>query len=340
MTLPLIADYKKAVANAKGRFATLDITAHLDARRQPVFLAGNFAGVFKVSNREGAVIALKCFTREMPDLERRYRAVARLTKTRRPDCMIELQFLPREVFVTSSVVPSGEFPVVTMPWLEGKPIGPAVETLCAKGNRKAMAALTRAWARLCLDLLARGIAHGDLKHDNVMITPGSKLKLIDYDSMFLPELKGLSATLLGGINFQHPKRAVAQFEAAVDHSSMLVMLLSFRALTFEPELLGAHSNGENIILTRDDFLAPEDSMLIRFLLKSPDFFVREWAQTLVRACRQDSIQVPALKGILTAALKLDATPQPGDARRVLSFFGVGLKNPFGGRATPSGQHPR
>ncbi|CAK0756194.1 Non-specific serine/threonine protein kinase [Azospirillaceae bacterium] len=328
MTLPLIADYKKAVANAKSRFATLDITPEFDARRHPVFLAGNFAGVFKVFGKNGEPMALKCFTREMPDLEERYRAVARYAKISRLACMIDFEYLPEELFVTSSIAPSGNYPIVTMPWLSGKPLGPAIETLCNKNNRRAMAALTRAWARLCVDMLRHGVAHGDLKHDNVMITPGSKLKLIDYDSMFLPELKGMPSTLLGGVNFQHPNREARHFDATIDHFSILVILLSLRALTFEPELLGKYNNGENIILTRDDFLTPDASGLIRNLLKSPDFFVRDWTQTLIWTCRENSIQVPALKTILSAALKLTEAAEDGGLKRFFYHLNVNLESRF------------
>ncbi len=58
------------------------------------------------------------------------------------------------------------------------------------------ATLSRAWANMCLELLSMGIAHGDLKHDNVLVTPDGKLRLIDYDSMFTPHLRGLKSVLL------------------------------------------------------------------------------------------------------------------------------------------------
>ena len=327
MTLPLIADYKTAIANAKARFATLKVVALLDAQRHPQFLAGNFAGVFKVRDESGALVAVKCFTRDMPDLERRYRALSKFIKTAKPAYMVDLEYLPAELFVTSSIATSGDYPVVTMPWLEGSTIGAATETLCRRDNRKALAALTRAWAKLCFDLLQRGIAHGDLKHDNVIITPDSKLKLIDYDSMYLPELKGLPATLLGGINYQHPLRNASHFDETVDHFSILVMLLSLRALTFEPGLLETYDNGENLIFSRDDFQRPDSSQLIGRLLKSPDYYVREWTGLLMRSCNSRSIKVPGLKEIIVTASKLDETAKEGRVMQPLKplfgFLGFG-----------------
>nr|QNS26406.1 hypothetical protein MTCCP1_00023 [uncultured bacterium] len=324
MTLPLINDYKTAMANAKARFATLKVSPVLDSRRHPQFLAGNFACVFKASDQTGALLAIKCFTRDMPDLEKRYRALSRFIKAAHPASMVDLQYLPDELYTTSSVAAPGDYPVVVMPWLEGPTIGEATETLCRRDNRRGLAALTRAWAKLCHDLLNRGIAHGDLKHDNVIISQESKLKLIDYDSMYIDELKGLSSPLVGGINFQHPLRNPGHFDATVDHVSILVMLLSLRALTFEPALLEAHNNGENLILTRDDFIAAERSELISSLLKIPDFFVQDWTRQLVKVCNSKSIRIPGIKNIVSSAMKLDASPQEAGVKNLFSFLGSAI----------------
>jgi len=323
MTLPLIADYKKAVANAKVRFATLEVAPELDPQRHPQFLAGNFAGVFKVRDGTGALVAVKCFTREMPELEKRYRALATFIKTSRPPYLVELDYLPAELYVTSPIAADADYPVVVMPWLEGTTIGGAIETLCRNNSRKALAALTRAWAKLCRDLLARGIAHGDLKHDNVIITPDSKLRLIDYDSMYLPELKGMPATLVGGINYQHPLRTPRHFDEALDHFSILVMLLSLRALTVDPSLFEAYNSGENIILTRDDFVAPDASTLFQRFLQSPDFLVKDWTRHLIKAAKSRSIRIPAIRSIVDAAITLDATPKERGPRQLFSALAIG-----------------
>ncbi len=326
MTLPLIADYKTAVANAKARFATLKVSAQLDTQRHPQFLAGNFAGVFRMRDEAGALLAIKCFTRDMPDLERRYRALSKYIKHAKPAYMVELDYLSNELYVTSSIAAAGDYPVVSMPWLEGSTIGAATEILCRRDNRRALAALTRAWAKLCFDMLQRGIAHGDLKHDNVIITPDSKLKLIDYDSMFVPELRGLPATLLGGINFQHPQRNGSHFDESVDHFSILVMLLSLRALTFEPGLLETYANGENLILSRTDFHSPDSSQLLGRLAESPDCYVRDWTRRLGESCKSRSIRISGLKEMVAAATKLDETPKksaPKPLQPFLNFLGIG-----------------
>jgi serine/threonine protein kinase len=207
-----------------------------------------------------------------------------------------------------------------MPWLDGRSLGVLTQTLCAAKKQRALAGLVIAWSRLCLDLLKRGIAHGDLKQDNIFVTSDGKLKLLDYDSMFLPKLKGLSSPVLGSVNFQHPLRITQHFDETIDHFSMLVILLSLRALTFEPELFEEFHNGENLIFCREHFLSPEKTPLAFRLAKSPDIFVRDWTQILAKTAKSRTISVSGLSSILKTALKLDATPAQSRYTGIFSFF--------------------
>jgi hypothetical protein len=135
------------------------------------------------------------------------------------------------------------------------------------------------------------------------VTPDGKLKLIDFEAMYLPTLKGLNALLLGGVHFQHPARNAHHFDRFLDHFSMLVISLSLRALTMDPKLYDRFHIDESIILKREDFLVPRRSLLIKKLLASPDAFTRSWAHLLVKACSSRSMEIPGLKRVLKSSLK-------------------------------------
>lgn len=309
MTFPIINDYRAAVRNAAGRFATLDVDPLPDESGEPMFMAGNFSAVFKVKlGGLEPVVALKFFIRTLPDLEKRFKVTVQIIEKAKARYLVDMAFLPSEVFVTSTIAPNGEYPVVIMPWIEGETLGFVLNRVCAKENRKGLAAITTAWANLCLDMLSKGIAHGDLKHDNVLVTPDGQLRLIDYDSMFAPPLKGLRAVLLGGASYQHPRRETRHFDRTLDHFSMLVITLSLRALTVDPSLCGTFNTGENIILGRNDFLSGGRTELMDRLLKSPDPLVRKWTALLIKVCRARSIEVPGLDRVLKAARKVPVEP--------------------------------
>ncbi len=312
MTYPLINDYKAAMRNPTARFASLTVDPATTSKGQPVFLAGNFACVFKGRlNGAETPSAIKCFIRDMPDLERRHAAIADIIKSLDAPYLPDLAFHPGELFVSSEVADSGDYPVVTMPWIEGETLSATVKRLCEGARRDALVGLGRAWANLCLNMLSAGISHGDLKHDNILIDKSGKLMLIDCESIYTPALNGLPAILLGGVNYQHPKREAKHFDGDLDHFSMLVIALTLRALAFEPGLLEKHCNGENLILTREDFNAPDRSELIARLKSSPDGLIREWTDQMVEALAGESMAIPKIKRTLKQAKLAEAEPVEG-----------------------------
>lgn len=302
MSFPLVTDYKGAVSNAQTRFATLDLVPEVNPDGSPIYMAGNFAVVFKAALKSsGTKVALKCFIRDMKGIEKRYQAISDMIRRTKAPIFINLKFLPNEVFVTSSTAGNGNYPVLMMPWIEGRTMGEVVKNLCHGQKQKGIASLTRAWARLCLSMLSLGIAHGDLKHDNIIATPDAILKLVDYDSMYVSSMKGLPSLVLGGIHYQHPKRQTHHFGPTIDHFSMLLIVLSLRALAFEPNLYARCNSGENLIFSRKDFTSPRQSKLFNHLAGSRDPLVRDWTKRLAMALSSEAGAVAGIDQILKQA---------------------------------------
>ena len=65
------------------------------------------------------------------------------------------------------------------------------------------------FVRMVRDLSALNIAHGDLQHGNLLVTPSGEPKLIDYDGMFVPGLAKIGACEKGHVNYQSPTRTMS-----------------------------------------------------------------------------------------------------------------------------------
>jgi hypothetical protein len=104
------------------------------------------------------------------------------------------------------------------------------------------------------ELQEQGVGHGDLQHDNVLVSNGH-IKLVDYDAMFVPSLEGEASLEPGHDNFQHPKRAgnLHFYNKRMDDFAALVVYTSLRALAVAPSLWKKYHNGDNLIFTSKDY---------------------------------------------------------------------------------------
>ena len=100
------------------------------------------------------------------------------------------------------------YPILKMGWVEGEPLNLYVEKNLTHASL--LRDLDREFAKMVRDLRRFFIAHGDLQHGNVLVVNG-KLKLVDYDGMFVPDLDGLPSHELGHPNYQHPARSASDF---------------------------------------------------------------------------------------------------------------------------------
>ena len=200
MLFPSIADYKQAVMIPDSFASLTHLTPVMGQLGDVYFSSGNFAVVFKMKDtRTGHFKALKCFTRPQ---ERRIESLvaisAHLARVASP-YIVPYQFLENEVWVNDA-----EYPIVLMDWVEGMTLGEKVKALCEAQNTGGVHRLSVAFAGLAVDLLAQNWAHGDLKHDNIIVRPDDSLALVDYDGCFVPSMAGQMAREIGSPSTDTP----------------------------------------------------------------------------------------------------------------------------------------
>ena len=305
MAWPGITDFSEAVQNPRLCFKGTDFesgTVTPNRRGMPLVFSGAFACVYKVS-AGGQTFAVRCFTREVRDQQHRYNRLSEYLANVLPPSFVHFEYVERGISVRGSW-----YPIVRMEWVEGESLNGFVG-----GNLNDPDALRRVAAQWrggpAASLRGLGIAHNDLQHGNVMVQPDGRIRLVDYDGMFLPAFRGERSPELGHKNFQHPLRTAEDYDAYVDNFPSLVVYLSLLALASDPGLWDFY-NDDNLLFTGKDYAAPGNSPLFARLKNSPDSAVAQLTERLEECCALPPKDVPDLETVLSGVTLSAPAPTP------------------------------
>ncbi|WP_066945583.1 hypothetical protein [Streptomyces lushanensis] len=294
---PTGANYVEALQNPTLCFEDPDLK-HGTVQQSPVLgpkaISGNFASVFSITAPGGQRYALKCFTRDSNTLEARYKAINKQLAVLKPAKLTQpwpvgIEYLPRGVLVAGQW-----YPALKMAWVEATNL----ITWIDRNIRDSVAVLGVAerFAALAADLEKLGIAHGDLQHGNLLVAADGTLRLVDYDGMYVPELKGQGATENGHRNYQSPHRVSSDFGPTMDRFSSWIIYLSLVAIATDPSIWDQlhDDQGEFLILKEDDFKEPKSSLSWSLLLTHSDASLRSLAAQTHGLLADAAHTVPAL----------------------------------------------
>ncbi|GAA5038839.1 hypothetical protein [Actinopolymorpha pittospori] len=309
---PSGAEYSNALQNTAIAFRRPDLKAAqvtLTKLGMPKALSGNFASVFSLRTTTGQRYALKCFTRYVPDQEKRYDEISTQLAKLDPARLSQPWKMGFEYLSDSILVNGSWYPVLKMEWVEATTLARWLE-----GNysdRGATAQLATRFAALTADLDANGIAHGDLQHGNLLVASDGTFRLVDYDGMYVPGMRGLRASENGHRHYQSPVRSSADFGPLMDRFSSWVIYLSLLALSVDPSLWNRlHEPGsEYLLLTEDDYNSPDTATRFPELLSHTDRTVRDLAELVRSLTRQPLNALPALSTSQTTASRSVGTPR-------------------------------
>ncbi len=254
-----------------------------DKRGLPVAYSGRFAVVFRLRTRSGEEWALRCFTQNTGEDERRLR----YTAVTRQAGNLPQHFVPFRYVEQGIRVGFQWYPVVAMRWARGETLGKFVENHVH--DPQALRTLCLSLSDLLARLEAAGIAHGDWQHDNLLVSEnGQTVTLVDYDGLFVPGLEGRLSPEIGHHNYQHPFRSAEHFGVGVDRFSHLVLQTALLALCKDPSLYARFSgDGESLLFKKADFLSPSRSLVFRAIagVCGPgDVLLKEALTKLEAAC--------------------------------------------------------
>src|SRR6266516_2301938 len=215
-------------------------------------------------------LIVRCFCktpeREPPgDILKRYDLISAfcLDKYKDYPSLLPVKYVKRAIKVyytnedTGDITGNEIFPIVKMPFLKV----PSLGVFVARNYRskETMIELCSAWLNMIRDLEIIGMAHGDLDLTNVLVEEDRSngkplLRLIDYDNVWIEDLKDREQTEGGHDAFQRPyyKRP---YNAEMDRFSALAIYISLRALSFYPELYDRFKANEKdyLLFRRQDY---------------------------------------------------------------------------------------
>lgn len=268
MNYPLISEYIVSIKYAEDNFATLtNLRPVLDDDGNPVMSSGNFAVVFKMQDiKTNEYFAIKCFTREQEGRVEAYKEIAKELSNYDSQYLISFEFIESELFVHSVQSNETEFPIVKMKWVEGITLEKYIRKHL--NDRYKLSLLTYRLCNLAIWLVPQSFAHGDIKPDNMIICNDGSVILVDYDGMFVPEMKGQRARELGSPNFQLPSRKTYGFNEHIDDFPLLSIILSVKLISIWPNYLLEFGNDDRLLFSERDYKRISSCEIIKKIFPS------------------------------------------------------------------------
>jgi tRNA A-37 threonylcarbamoyl transferase component Bud32 len=291
-------DYASALINSRTCFADSElangVVDYHKAGGIPQTITGNFACIYRVKGLNKN-FAIKCFLRNIIDQAHRYTELENHLTRFCIENTIAFKYLTQGISIDGTW-----YPIVKMDWVEGDSLDWYIQK--NSNHFGTLADLVRQFRSMVQRLRSAKIAHGDLHHGNIHVTPKG-LRLLDYDGAFVPSLTGLSSNELGHPNYQHPGRNQSHFDLELDNFSAWVIHTSLVCLSIDGTLWHRLAGGDECLLFRSsDFGNPAASYTFSLLEGHSSAEVRQAARTLRELCNRPPEEIPPLGESITQSV--------------------------------------
>ncbi len=251
--------------------------------------AGGFSIVYPIE-MVSQIYALRCWTQEVGNAEFRYKEISIYLKQVGLPCFVDFEYVPEGILINGE-----KYPITRMEWTKGETLRDFIEQNIQDAHIFKKVAFE--FQKMVASLHKHQIAHGDLQDGNILLNrigTDINIKLIDYDSLFVPTLKGQPEQIVGLSEYQHPKRMEGggQVNEKVDYFSELVIYLSFLSLAENPSLWGEYGKEDRVnnglLFSKKDFQNPNQSKIFNLLINlSPD--IQQLTISLKNYCVKNTI---------------------------------------------------
>lgn len=212
-----------------------------------VMYSGGFTAVFPVTV-QNTKWAFRCWHADLGNMRRRMELLSKDLSASSLPYFCKFAYEDEGILVNGKI-----YPTTRMEWIKG---GTIKDYICSHPATQELKELADKFLIMCQDLHKHGYAHGDLQHGNIMVDVDKNLKLIDYDSMYVPSMQGLTDIISGLQDYQHPKRKENQLVSPkLDYFSELVIYISLLAIAETPSLIEEYNleDADRLLFSANDY---------------------------------------------------------------------------------------
>lgn len=220
-----------------------------DSRGRLISYTGGYTVVVPCSVY-GEKWAFRCWHIPVKDSKERYSYISKTIKK------TDLPFFCDFDYVEDGLVVKGEsLPITKMKWIDGQNLKKYICSHYQECN--IIRELAKNFLDMIINLHSKHIAHGDLQHGNIIVSDTGQLFLVDYDSMYVPDMGNSCLDIISGlVDYQHPARKYNSISSEkLDYFSELVIYTSLLAIAEKPELVLKYDveDSEALLFKANDF---------------------------------------------------------------------------------------
>ena len=273
MICPEVFDYIQAIMSEENNFSSLkNLHPVLDENGRPIFRRGNCSVVFKMQDSESKdYYALKCYTERLFGLEDIYRALEKELSFQ-SKFIINFKYYSQELQVSTHLGTSC-FPVVLMDWIDGLTLDAYIKSCFEEYNNGScisiegiLESLYDKFKEMASWLLSKSFAHGSINFNNIILK-NNELCLIDYDNFYVSSMKGVKDRDIWAADYRHPIYKKHDCDSHIDDFSIIIILLSLKALSLNPKLFNSYGKKNGNLFTASDFTDVSQSKIVQEMCK-------------------------------------------------------------------------
>jgi serine/threonine protein kinase len=228
----------------------------LNKNGSPFAFAGGFNMVFQLVHNTKKW-AFRVWHVPMGENKDRYLAISKyLTNSKLP-------YFADFIYDENGLLVNGELTdTIRMEWLDGILLKDYIEKHL--NDKAKLESLANGFLEMTKTLKEAKISHGDLQEGNILVDDSGKIRLVDYDSICIPEIEGQKELVTGLKGYQHPSRFKnSKASLKADYFSELIIYISILGIASKPELWEKYQVKDTcyLLFTETDFENIETSKI-------------------------------------------------------------------------------